>query len=161
MDRSQPINGFVTAGSVRLHYLDWGGAGTPLVFLAGMGCSAHIFGDFAPRFTGSFHVLGLDRRGHGDSDYPDSGYDPDTLADDLRQVLDALHIERAILAGHSMACVELCHFTALHPERVMKLVFLDAAYDGSAPAQQAAWDGNPGAKMLPPGPEEPLDDVKT
>ncbi len=152
---------FVNANGIRLHYLDWGGNGPVLLFLAGMGCSAHIFGRFAPRFADRFHVLGLDRRGHGDSDYPEAGYDADTLTEDLRQFLHALKIDHAILAGHSMACVELCHFTALYPERILKLVFLDAAYDGSAPAQQAAWDGNPGAKMLPPWPEEQLDDIQT
>ena len=57
--------------------------------------SPHLFGRFAPRFTGQFHVLGFSRRGHGDSDYPESGYDIDTLAEDVRQFMDALGIERA------------------------------------------------------------------
>ena len=43
--------------------------------------------------------------------------------------MDSLHIEKAILAGHSMAGMELSHFAATHPERVSKLIYLDAAYD--------------------------------
>ncbi len=94
-----------------------------------MGCSAYIFKSFAPRFTDNFHVIALDRRGHGDSDHPETGYDTDTLTEDLRQFLDTLKIDQVILAGHSMARIELSRFAALYPERVLKLVFLDAAYD--------------------------------
>jgi non-heme chloroperoxidase len=160
MTPSAPKSGSVTANGIRLHYLDWGGEGPALLFLAGMGSSVHIFKRFAPRFTDKFHVLGLDRRGHGDSDYPDSGYDPDTLSEDLLQSLDALQIERVILVGHSMACVELCHFTALHPQRVLKLVFLDAAYDDSSLAQQAVWDSNPATKMWPKWPAEEPESIE-
>ena len=53
---------FVSVNGIRLHYLDWGGQGPVLLFLTGMGCSAHIFAGFAPRFTDQFHVLALDRR---------------------------------------------------------------------------------------------------
>lgn len=129
MDESPHQSGYVQVNGIRLHYLDWGGDGPPLVFLAGLGCSAHIFDKFAPRFTDRFHVLALTRRGHGDSDYPDTGYDVGTLTEDVRQFLDVLGIEQVILAGHSMAGSELGRFAALYPERVLKLVFLDAAYD--------------------------------
>jgi pimeloyl-ACP methyl ester carboxylesterase len=149
MDKSPHKSDFVQVNGIRLHYLDWGGSGDVLLFLAGMGCSAHIFDRFAPRFADRFHVLALDRRGHGDSDYPETGYDPDTLTEDLRHFLDALRIEQVILAGHSMAYIELCHFTALYPERVLKLVFLDAAYDNSSPETKAAFEKNPLPKMMP------------
>jgi non-heme chloroperoxidase len=94
-----------------------------------MGSSAYIFNGFAPRFTDRFHVLALTRRGHGDSDYPETGYDADTLTEDICQFMDALHIEKAILAGHSIAGVELTHFAATHPARVEKLIYLDALDD--------------------------------
>ncbi len=154
MRSAAPSSMFVTVNGIRLHYLDWGGKGPALLFLAGMGLSTYIFSRFAPRFTDKFHVLALDRRGHGDSDYPESGYDADTLTEDLRLFLRALKIDRVILAGHSMAVVELCHFTALHPQHVLKLVFLDAAYDDSIPEQHAAFGNNPAGKMRPPWPKE-------
>ncbi len=131
MDSSPHKSDFLNVNGIRIHYLDWGGNGPALVFLPGMGCSAHIFDGFAPRFTDAFRVLAITRRGHGESDAPETGYDLDTLTEDLRQSLDALHIDKVILAGHSMANVELCHFTALYPERVLKLIFLDAAYERS------------------------------
>ncbi len=150
----KPKDMFVDANGIRLHYLDWGGEGPVLLFLAGMGCSAHIFSQFAPRFIDSFHVLAVDRRGHGDSDYPDNGYDVQSLTADLRGLLDALKIERVILVGHSMAYLELCRFTVLYPQRVIKLVFLDAAYDSSNPDQRAVWENNPALKMRPKWPED-------
>ncbi len=120
---------FVHVNGIRLHYLDWGGKGPTLIFLTGMGSSAYIFSKFAPLFNDTFRVLALTRRGHGDSDYPETGYDADTLVEDIRQFMDALHVETAVLVGHSLAGVELTHFAATYPQRVEKLVYLDALDD--------------------------------
>jgi pimeloyl-ACP methyl ester carboxylesterase len=151
MDRSPHKSDFVRANGINLHYLDWGGNGDVLLFLAGMGCNAHIFDHIAPRFIDKFHVMALTRRGHGESDHPETGYDIDTLAEDLRQFLDALGIEKVILAGHSMASVELSHFAALLPERVLKLIFLDAAYDRSSASYKDMVEKSPWKKLQPPG----------
>ena len=60
--------GFVTvAPSVRLQYIDFGGVGEPVLLLAGLGNTAHVFERFAPRLTKHFHVIGLTRRGFGAS----------------------------------------------------------------------------------------------
>ncbi|MCL5998281.1 MAG: alpha/beta hydrolase [Chloroflexi bacterium] len=122
---------------IRLHYLDWGGSGPVLLLLAGMFSNAHIFDGFAPRFTDKFHTLALTRRGHGESDHPETGYDIDTLTEDIRLFLDCLHIDRAILVQHSNEGIELSHFAALYPERVLKLVFLEPAYDRNSPEYKA------------------------
>jgi pimeloyl-ACP methyl ester carboxylesterase len=129
MNTSEPKSDFVHVNGIRLHYLDWGGKGSVLIFLTAMGSSAYIFNKFAPRFTDRFRVLALTRRGHGDSDYPETGYDPDTLTEDIRQFMDSLHVEKAILAGHSLAGVELTHLAATYPTRVEKLIYLDALDD--------------------------------
>jgi pimeloyl-ACP methyl ester carboxylesterase len=129
MNVANPKSDFVHVNGIRLHYLDWGGTGSELIFLTGMGCSAYIFNKFAPRFTDKFRVLALTRRGQGDSDYPETGYDADTLTEDIRQFMDRLNIQKAILAGHSLAGVELTHFAATHPTRVEKLIYLDALDD--------------------------------
>jgi pimeloyl-ACP methyl ester carboxylesterase len=124
-----PKSDFVEVNGIRLHYLDWGGHGPTLIFLTGRGSSAYIFNKLAPRFNDTFRVLALTRRGHGDSDYPETGYDADTLTEDIRQFMDRLNVEKAILAGHSLAGVELTHFAATHPRRVEKLVYLEALDD--------------------------------
>ncbi len=122
-------SGFVTANGIKLHYLDWGGHGDTLVFLAGFDDTAHVYDDFAPQFTDRFHVLGLTRRGYGESDKPVTGYDASTRVEDIHGFLDALQIARASFVGHSMAGDELTLFASRYPDRVNKLVYYDAAYD--------------------------------
>lgn len=130
-DCSPHHSGFVNLGELRLHYLDWGGRGATLLFLAGLGNTAHIFDDLAPRFTDRFRVLALTRRGHGQSDARETGYDTCTLVEDLRQFLDQHQIRQVDLIGHSFAGTELTRFAVCHPERVRSLIYLDAAYDYS------------------------------
>ena len=130
-DESPHKSGFITVNNVKLHYLDWGGKGETLLFLHGMGDTAHRYDDFAPRFTNQFHVLGLTRRGHGESEIPETGYDTATLVADIRQFLDALKIQRVVLAGHSFAGDELTRFAVMHPDRVIKLIYFDSAFDHS------------------------------
>lgn len=151
MDESPHKSDFVHVNGISLHYLDWGGSGDVLLFLAGLGCNAHNFDDFAPRFADKFHVMAITRRGHGESDHPETGYDIETLTEDVWQFLDTLGIEKVILVGHSMANVELSHFAVLHPERVLKLIYLDAAYDRSSASYKEMVEKSPWRKIQPPG----------
>jgi pimeloyl-ACP methyl ester carboxylesterase len=118
---------------VKLHYLDWGGDGKPMLWLAGLGCSAYIFIEIALWFTDQFRVLALTRRGHGQSDKPESGYDIDTLAEDVHQFIQAMEFRCVTLVGHSFAGDELTRLATLHPEIIEQLVYLDAAYDYGLP----------------------------
>jgi non-heme chloroperoxidase len=121
---------FVTVDKdVKLEVLDWGGSGRPLVFLAGLGDTAHVFDDFAPKLTSEYHVYGITRRGFGASSVPvieGAAYSADRLGDDVLAVLDALKIERPVLVGHSIAGEELSSIATRHPERVAGLIYLDA-----------------------------------
>lgn len=123
------VRSVAVAPDVELEVLDWGGSGTPLVFLAGLQLNAHTFDDFAPRFADTHRVLGITRRGHGASSWPDSGYALERLVEDVVTVLDSLGLERVILAGHSMAGMEMTRLAAEHTERVAGLVYIDAAHD--------------------------------
>ena len=114
---------------VRLEVLDWGGRGPALVLLAGYGDTAHVFDDFALQFTAHFHVLGITRRGFGASSRPRSGYDSATLAGDITRVLDSLGIQRAAFVAHSFGGSELNYLGAFRPDRVTRLVYLDASFD--------------------------------
>jgi pimeloyl-ACP methyl ester carboxylesterase len=151
MDKSPHKSDFAGVNGIKLHYLDWGREGEVLLFLAGMGCNAHIFDDLAPRFMDRFHVMALTRRGHGESDHPETGYDIHALTEDVRQFLDVLGIEKVILAGHSMANIELSHLNALYPERVLKLIFLDAAYDRQSASYKEMVEKSPWKRFQPPG----------
>ena len=133
-------DGFVDSDGVRLHYIDWGGTGRPLLLLAGLGGTAHLFRGLAPRLRDRFRVLGLTRRGHGRSDRPDSGYHLETLVGDIRNFLDAQEIEQAVLVGHSFAGLEMPLFAIRHPERVEAIVYLDGLNPNLEPAPDPAKD---------------------
>ena len=120
---------FVTLDGVRFHYLDWGGDGAPMLLLAGMGCTPHVFGEFAPHLTDRFRVLALSRRGHGLTDQVRSGYALADAAEDARGLLDALEIDRVHMVGHSMGGGEVSALAVRHPDRVASVIYLDGAYD--------------------------------
>jgi pimeloyl-ACP methyl ester carboxylesterase len=125
-----PVISFVKVEpGISLELLDWGGKGEPLLFLAGLGNTAHVFEEYAPQFTDAYHVMAVTRRGFGASSQPQGGYDVATLAKDILTLIDSLKIERITLIGHSIAGEELTKFASTYPSRVNKLVYLDAAID--------------------------------
>jgi pimeloyl-ACP methyl ester carboxylesterase len=124
-----PADKFAVVNGVKLHFVDWGGTGEPLLFLTGGGGSAHQFDAVAQKFTDRFRVLGLTRRGQRPSDIPASGYDTTTLALDIKAFLDFAQIGRVTLVGYSIAGDEQTKFAVLYPGMVNKLVYLDAAFD--------------------------------
>ncbi len=111
---------------VKLEVLDWGGTGRDLVLLAGLGNTAHVFDSLGPKLAAHYHVIGITRRGFGQSSAPQTGYDPTRLGDDVVAVLDALHITDPVLVGHSIAGEELSSVSTYHPGRAAGLIYLDA-----------------------------------
>src|SRR5262249_48464994 len=81
----------VDAG-VKLEVLDWGGTGTPVVLLAGLGDNAHVFDQFAPKLKAKFHAYAITRRGFGASEAPSpagENYSANRLGDDVIAVLES------------------------------------------------------------------------
>jgi non-heme chloroperoxidase len=116
---------------IKLEVLDWGGTGRPLVFLAGLGDTAHGFDKFAPKFIAQYHIYGITRRGFGASSKPAptvANYAADRLGNDVLTVIAALNLNRPVLAGHSIAGEELSSIGSRHPEKIAGLIYLDAAY---------------------------------
>jgi pimeloyl-ACP methyl ester carboxylesterase len=68
--------------------------------------------------------IAYDRRGHGRSAEPASGYDFDTLADDLEAVIEQLDLRNVTLVGQSMGCGEIARYLARRPSRVARAVFV-------------------------------------
>jgi len=117
--------------NVKLEVLDWGGSGRPMVFLSGLGDAAHVFDFFAPKFTRTYHVYGITRRGFGVSSAPSftrANYLADRLGDDVLAVLNSLGLHRPILVGHSIAGEELSSIGSRYPAKVAGLIYLDAGY---------------------------------
>ena len=133
-DQSPHRVGFVVRDGVRLHYLSWGTSGPLIVLLPGFSLTAHVFDDIGPLLALSHRVIALTPRGFGESDAPDSSaYTIETLVSDLRLLLDALHVDQAVLVAHSMSGTVATHFALRFPARVTHLVLLDAfPYFGAA-----------------------------
>ena len=127
-DRSSHRSAFVARDGVRLHYLDWGGTGPVVVLLPGYALTAHAYDDVGRLRARDFRVLAVTPRGIGESDAPpdSAGYTVATMVADLRAVLDSLGVQRAALVGHSMSGATIAEFALAHPDRVTRLVFLDA-----------------------------------
>ena len=134
---------------VSLEVVDWGGRGRPLVFLGGLGNTAHVFDDFAPGFRDEFHVVGITRRGFGASSSASPPRELDTLVADLDAVLDTLGITRPILTGHSIAGEEMTRWAQLHPSRCNALIYLDAAYDRREDMVEASDEAFPQPRSSP------------
>jgi len=119
------------APNVSVEVIDWGGNGPPLVFLAGLGNTAHIFDTFAPKFLAEYHVLGITRRGFGVSSSPApdaANYRADQLGDDVLTVIDSLGLKKPVLVGHSIAGEELSSIGSRYPKIIAGLIYLDAGY---------------------------------
>ena len=135
---------------VRLEVLDWGGTGRPVILLAGMGSTAHVFDAFATKLRANYHVYGITRRGFGNSSRPvpsNGNYNADRLGDDVLAVIDALKISRPILIGWSIAGEELSSIGTRHPDAVSGLVYLDAGYSYAFFDPQYAMKNPPAGSM--------------
>ena len=129
-DSSPHTISFITVdNNVKLEVLDWGGSGRPLVLLAGLGNTGHVFDKFAPKLSATYHVYAITRRGFGASSAPANGnYSADRLGDDVLAVVDSLKLKRPVLVGHSIAGEELSSIGTRHPDKVAGLIYLDAGY---------------------------------
>ena len=124
------------------------GQGQPIVFTHSWALDSTMWGRlFLDLAEHGFECIGFDRRGHGRSDAPASGYDMDTLADDLAAVIG--HRRDVILVGHSMGAAEILRYAARHGTvRVAKIVlvapvapFLLKTADNAFGAPEAFYEG--------------------
>lgn len=115
---------FVHVDGTRLHYLDFGGEGVPVVFVHSESWDAHTYEAFAPRFADQARVLAVTRPGYGASEGLPDSFSIAAQAEALVAFLDALGIERAVFAGNSSPTKYLTYLAEHHPERVAGLVYL-------------------------------------
>jgi len=97
-------------------------SGPALVLLPGPTDSWLSYEAALDRMPPSIRTIAVSQRGHGDSDKPASGYRVEDFAGDVVHLLDALDIERAVLAGHSGSCLVARRVAIDHPDRVAGLV---------------------------------------
>src|SRR5712692_2957355 len=100
---AEPTSHYVRLGGIKLHYLDWGGDSSRLlILLHGGSAHAHWWDEAAPMLTCFAHVIALDFRGHGMSEWAQpADYGPGAYLEDV--VALAGHLGRKpVLVGHSM-----------------------------------------------------------
>ena len=107
---------------IRIRAVERGGPhAPPIVLVPGWGCSVYEFRLNMPALANAgFRVIAIDLKGHGLSDKPQGAdeYTIDALVEHLREVLDALGLDRPALAGHSLGGSLIYHFAGKYPERV-------------------------------------------
>jgi pimeloyl-ACP methyl ester carboxylesterase len=110
----------------RLHLRSWGGEGTPLMLLHGMGGHTHWWDTTAPLLADSFKPVALDFHGMGDSDWrPDGSYTTETWVSDIEDARHAMGWERMLLCGHSLGGRIALEYAARHPGRLLGVVAVD------------------------------------
>jgi non-heme chloroperoxidase len=117
-----------TKSGTTLFYKDWG-HGRPMVFLHAWAMSSAIWEYNMLHFESlGYRCIAFDRRGHGRSDDPCKGFDFDTLAGDIDDVLEALDLRDIILVAHSMGGAEALRYVSRFngKGRVAKLILLAA-----------------------------------
>jgi esterase len=124
---STPEDKFVTVNGLRLHYHDWGNADAPpLVLVHGLTGNAWNFAPFARRLKDRLHIMALDVRGHGDSEWaPDGAYQFVDQAADVAAFADALSLDHFRLLGTSMGGMIALQYAGDHPDRLDRLVIND------------------------------------
>ncbi len=135
-----PAECWADVGELRMRYLDWGGDGAPVMALHGLASSAHWYDIVAPLLQDHYRIVAPDQRGHGQTTQADSGYDWETLADDVTGLMDHLGIPRAAVLGHSWGGNVATHFAGLRPERVTGVVMIDGGFLGGQAGGDTTWE---------------------
>ena len=125
------------ANGVRLAYVELGDpGGEPLLLLHGYTDTSRSWSVLAPHL-GGYRLLIPDQRGHGATDAPECCYAPSQFAFDAKQFMDALGVERAAVAGHSMGSMVAMAMAAEYPERVSAIILIGST--ALPPVTQDVW----------------------
>jgi pimeloyl-ACP methyl ester carboxylesterase len=143
-DLSAEPDGFVVLvePADRIHFLDWGGpADTPGILLVhGIGATAWTWAPVARRLRRVRRVVAMDLRGHGLSDSPTEGFEPDVLAGDVIAVAEGAGLlsdgERVVLAGHGFGAIASAWAAAVLGDRCAGLVLVDGGLEDVAAATE-------------------------
>jgi non-heme chloroperoxidase len=115
---------------VTVEYVETGAlGGEPLLLLHGLSDSWHSFLPMLPHLPQDARTLAFSQRGHGQSSKPRTNYGIDHLVADAMAFLEAMHVDRAVVAGHSMGAAVAAQLAAKHPRRVAGLALLGAFAD--------------------------------
>jgi len=121
-----PADRFLTVNGLRLHYLDWGGPGPPLILVHGLDRHAHTFDHIAPHFASRYRVIAVDMRGHGESAWdPDARYLVEDYVRDMEGLVEQLGLRNIAIWGNSTGGRVAQVYAGLHPDRVSHMISED------------------------------------
>jgi esterase len=126
--KTTPKDKYLAVNDLRLHYLEWGrkGCRRTMVLLHGFMAHAHVWDEFALSFRNRYHIIALDQRGHGESQWSeDEFYSIDAHLSDIVNMIKMLDLKDIILIGHSMGGRNALFYTACYPQNVERLVIVD------------------------------------
>ena len=118
---------FMMAGTTALHVADSGSGEKTIVLLHGYLESMYVWDDFVPLLTPSMRVITLDIPGHGISEVKGEVHTMEQMADVVKDMLDAIGLERVTLCGHSMGGYVALAFCERYPERLDGVVLLSSS----------------------------------
>lgn len=126
-DNRQPTSCFFTSQNLRLHYLDWGNHGAPLLILQHGGFDhARSMDWIARELADEWHVIAPDLRGHGDSAWSvDAAYNMAAYIFDFANLIEALGQDKVTICAHSLGAMITTRFAGIYPERVVKFVNIE------------------------------------
>ena len=117
----------IVARHHRFHFSEWGSADNPTVLLLhGGNQSCHSWDLVSLALADRYHVLALDQRGHGDSEWArDADYSSGAMAADAAAFCEALGVADPIVMGHSMGGMNTMRLTLDHPDLAKAIVLVD------------------------------------
>jgi esterase len=123
-----PKNEYLNVNGLRLHYINWGKGGhKTMLLLHGFMAHAHTWDEFALNFRNQYHIIALDQRGHGESQWSQNGfYTIDDHLSDIAKIIKILKLRNLIMIGHSMGGRNALFYTVCYAENVDRLVLIDA-----------------------------------
>jgi pimeloyl-ACP methyl ester carboxylesterase len=130
-----PVERWVKAGDIKLFVTDEG-EGEPVVLGHGMWCTGRMFAGLARVLSPYYRLITVDLRAHGRSGVPAGNWSVADVGEDYRRVLDALGIERAVMAGYSMGGMGALHFALAHPDRLRGLVLICTTAAAETPVRR-------------------------
>ena len=123
-----------TVNGIQLHYV-MGGKGDPVVLLHGYPQSWYEWRHVMPALAKNYTVIAPDLRGFGDSSRPLTGYDGNTTAEDIYQLISQLGFSNIFLVAHDVGAQTAYSYAAAHPNNVSKLVLMDFPFPGFLPPE--------------------------
>ncbi|HDH02858.1 MAG TPA: alpha/beta hydrolase [Actinobacteria bacterium] len=137
---SSPEHGFVVVDGLRLHYLDFGGEGKPLVLLHGVTSHAWVWRYLAPHLTHR-RLVALDSRGHGDSQWSEGHqYETEDLASDVVEFIDVIGLGGVDIVGGSWGGLVGLQVATRVPNLVDSLTMIDIPPSFPGPASEVHTD---------------------